>query len=94
MPRAQGLDVCNMKKNIKTKQRLIPIKWTDVRFEGLEVSYIGLQQCFLNLPQPSGVRCDKQLRLKLPDRLTLQRFISQSRSETQIHSDNYFPPNQ
>jgi hypothetical protein len=28
LPRERGLDVCHMKKIVKTKQRLIPIKWT------------------------------------------------------------------
>jgi hypothetical protein len=79
-----------MKNKIKTKPSLVPVKWTDVRFEGLKINHLRIPPGFLHLPQPPRENCDKQRRLRNPARLMLQRLISPSQSEKQIHPDNCF----
>jgi len=45
----------------------VPIHWQeDVRFESLIIRYVGLQPGTSPLPQPSGEKFEKPLRLKLP----------------------------
>jgi len=55
-----------LNKNMGNERKRIPIEWTEIRFEGLEINFIGLQQSISHLPQPSGEKRDKPLHLKLP----------------------------
>jgi hypothetical protein len=46
----------------KPAHKRIPIHWQEaVRFEGLNIRHIGLQQSISHLPQTSGEKFDKPL---------------------------------
>ena len=41
-----------MKNKIKTKRFLVPVIWTDVRFEGLKINHLKIKPGSLPWPQP------------------------------------------
>jgi hypothetical protein len=69
--------------NMNNNWQPVPIEWQEyVRFEPLDIRYVGFRDQTSHLPLASGEKREKQLRLKLPAAFTLQCPISRSRSAT------------
>jgi len=72
---------------MKNKCQRIPVEWTHVQFEIINIRYVAFQQGTLNLPKLPGERYDNPLSLKRSCEVQHHHAISQLLLETHLRSE-------